>query len=377
MWATRLMRDYLKDAIKVTTDTLRKDMIHRFLRAKVGFKEVELIADQMVKQQKSSKGTREDKYDIVKCLMKKKQNDAEKCLKMSKHKLNESKTSLNKTVRKETIAREEFMEIVDIELNNEWKSGKSKTNDKVDWAVRKYCSKPKPEEVFKGVIVSDKLLEEYETSKHQKMIPKPLFIVISKLIKNSETELSKCSIKERWESMRESRKLEESKALKEIKEIDPEKEHKGTNNKVYDPETKTMDMRNLRATDLKNNKRVKLPELEGDATEIIRKNVRGALKEVFIRYKTKNCDKFGNILKNNLTTKQVEAIRNLKSQMAEDALVCYKTDKTGKLALDTIENYTEKMKKHIKDDEIITYKELKKIENDFNKQSDYWSSRIV
>ena len=164
MWATRLMRDYLKDAIKVTTDTLRKDMIHRFLRAKVGFNEVELIADQMVKQQKSSKGTREDKYDIVKCLMKKKQNDAEKCVKMSKHKLNESKTSLNKTVRKETIAREEFMEIVDIELNNEWKSGKSKTNDKVDQAVRKYCSKPKPEEVFKGVIVSDKLLEEYETN---------------------------------------------------------------------------------------------------------------------------------------------------------------------------------------------------------------------
>ena len=64
--AKRLMRDYLKDAIKVTTDTLRKDMMFRFFRSKVGFKKVEQVADQMVKQQKSCKGTRGEKYDIVK-----------------------------------------------------------------------------------------------------------------------------------------------------------------------------------------------------------------------------------------------------------------------------------------------------------------------
>ena len=43
------------------------------------------------------------------------------------------------------------------------------------------------------------------------------------------------------------------------------------------------------------------------------------------------------------------------------------------MALDTVQNYTEKMKKHIKDDTIISSKDLKKIENYLNKQADYWS----
>ena len=42
--------------------------------------------------------------------------------------------------------------------------------------------------------------------------------------------------------------------------------------------------------------------------------------------------------------------------MSEETLVCYKTDKTGQLAIDTVHNYSEKMKKHIKDDKTITYK---------------------
>ena len=58
MWASRLMRDYLKDAIKVTNDTIRKDMFCRFSQAKIGLKEVEQVADQMVKQFKSSDGSR-------------------------------------------------------------------------------------------------------------------------------------------------------------------------------------------------------------------------------------------------------------------------------------------------------------------------------
>ena len=66
----------------MTTDTLKKDMIFKFLRSKVGFKEVEQIADQMVKKLKSCQGKREDKFDIVKELMKHKKKDSIKCLKL-------------------------------------------------------------------------------------------------------------------------------------------------------------------------------------------------------------------------------------------------------------------------------------------------------
>ena len=54
-------------------------------------------------------------------------------------------------------------------------------------------------------------------------------------------------------------------------------------------------------------------------------------------------------LHNNLDETQMKALKNLKPKIVDENLVCYKTDKTGKLALDTIENYSEK---HIKNDKI-------------------------
>ena len=59
--------------------------------------------------------------------------------------------------------------------------------------------------------------------------------------------------------------------------------------------------------------------------------------------------------------------------MSEENLVCYKTDKTGKFALDTVQNYSEKMVKHIKDDKTVSAKGLKKIENNLNNHAEYWS----
>ena len=90
-----------------------------------------------------------------------------------------------------------------------------------------------------------------------------------------------------------------------MKDIDPEKVKEREEN-VYDRETKSMDMRNLKATDLKNNKMVILPKLEEDDNEIRRNHVSNEPKEVFINYRKKNCDKHGNILKNNLNKNQLE-----------------------------------------------------------------------
>ena len=58
--------------------------------------------------------------------------------------------------------------------------------------------------------------------------------------------------------------------------------------------------------------------------------------------------------------------------MKEDDLVCYETDKTGKFTLDTLENYSNKMEKHIKNDEIINEKKLKTIENKMNNHLEDW-----
>ena len=91
-----------------------------------------------------------------------------------------------------------------------------------------------------------------------------------------------------------------------------------------------------------------------------------------MRYREKHCDKSGNILKNNLNVKQLKSIKELKTKMNSESLVCYKTDKTGKFAIDTIENYSAKMEKHTKNDVDITEKKITTIENILNEHMEYW-----
>ena len=56
--------------------------------------------------------------------------------------------------------------------------------------------------------------------------------------------------------------------------------------------------------------------------------------------------------------------------MKRENLACTETDKTGKLTLDTLENISRKMDKHIKDDKVINEKEFKKLENNLNRHMD-------
>ena len=217
------------------------------------------------------------------------------------------------------------------------------------------------EEVYKGVIVGDKKLEdlEKETSSDKKEsescvyggiklkddlkeildIP-PKHTIFPKLdVEAFETDLQKCEVKCRWQSKIELREQEKLNQKLELKDTGNKTEMK---DKVFATED-SIDFRNLKATDMKHNKRIIMPELDDDEDEIRRSNVKHELKEIFMRYREKNCDKVGNILENNLSGKQVKAIKDLKTKMKQEGLVCYKTDKTGKFAIDTVENYANKI----------------------------------
>ena len=91
----------------------------------------------------------------------------------------------------------------------------------------------------------------------------------------------------------------------------------------------------------------------------------GEFKRIFKDFKNKHCDRFGNLKENNLNAEQRDTIKGLK-------LVCFKTDKTGYLALDTQENFAIKMDKHIENDKVISEKEVKTIENKLNKHTEHF-----
>ena len=130
-----------------------------------------------------------------------------------------------------------------------------------------------------------------------------------------------------------------------------------------------INFRNLKATDLKNNKRITILETGDYAEEIRMNNVKSELKEVYIKYIKENCDDKGNLLENNLSVEQ--AIKELKTRMKNENLVCVETDKTGKLALDTKENYIKKVRKHIDINEVISTKEVTRIENKLNAHAEH------
>ena len=180
------------------------------------------------------------------------------------------------------------MDLVDKELNIIWKKGKEKTKNKVEWAVHKNKAKDNDPELFKGVLIGDKVLEKYE-DKEIKLVTKekkpciygdikvnevqeeilllpPGHQTYPKLkVSDMDLELEKCRIKYKWETMREMRKVEDAKVRNEMEENDVPQKH---NIDVDEKESKGVDFRNLKATDLKNNKRVILPLLEEDETEI-------------------------------------------------------------------------------------------------------------
>ena len=229
--ATWLMRDYMRKAIMLSNHTMTKDTIFKFMKARIGFKDVEKIAENIIYKQKSGDYSRDAKYLVVKDLMKHKMNDSIKCIKTAKKDLKKSNQNLSKVVRRGTIVRNEYMEVVDRELKSLWKEGKAKNEQKLEWISKKV--EPKTDEhvdTFKGVIVDDKLLEDFEDKLTKAKQSKPSALGGIEVNKDEEkvlnippnhstypridmeeikTEIEKCVIKTKWGNMKEQRKNED------------------------------------------------------------------------------------------------------------------------------------------------------------------------
>ena len=85
---------------------------------------------------------------------------------------------------------------------------------------------------------------------------------------------------------------------------------------VYDSETKTFDMRKLRATDVKQNTYVILPKSQGVQYESGLEMRRNKYLSVFRDYVRNNCDEKSR-QKSNLSTKQNRGIKKLKKRISD------------------------------------------------------------
>ena len=139
----------------------------------------------------------------------------------------------------------------------------------------------------------------------------------------------------------------------------------------FDEKSKTFDATNLRNGDIPFRKRIAIPECAEMTTEAKLTLCRERLNEVLKNYKENEMSK-----KTNLTTQQRRGLEKLKKRVKNKEIVCFKTDKSGSMSVDTPSNYIESMKPHLEGTIQSTEEEYEKTEKLLNAHMQTWC-RIV
>ena len=145
---------------------------------------------------------------------------------------------------------------------------------------------------------------------------------------------------------------------------------------VFDSETSTIDLRNLRSTDLPTNsyfhmppaleeeEEIKLQDLKQDLLKATNEYIKEVEEDMAKQRKRKRATKFKNLTQ--------EESRGLEDLMKRDDVVVFQTDKTGRLAVDTKENYIAATLPHIVGDELVDEKEHETLQKEINAHTTMW-----
>ena len=119
-------------------------------------------------------------------------------------------------------------------------------------------------------------------------------------------------------------------------------------NEMYDPESRTFSLARVPATNVPFNKRVKMPTYCDEETEskisYAREKIRKVIKDACT--KSKGCE--------NLDMPEKQGCDSLKERLKSSEIIVYPTDKSGRLSVDSPDNYITSMQKHIRGMEEVT-----------------------
>ena len=207
----------------------------------------------------------------------------------------------------------------------------------------------------------------------------PKFCVRKRLNEEEfDVDLEECIAKVKWEMMGEDMKNEGEKDLADVAIMaihsDEEKEEireyeemmEARQRMVYEAEGKTWSYSRKRVTDTKGNSMVILPgrrkNFQEEANlEMLRAEMRGCFRE----YMRKYCNEKGD-QESNLTRGEARGLKSLKKKFTEGSLVVLPTDKSGRFAIMSNENYMRAGSKHVSKDEIVNEEMISKTQNELN-----------
>ena len=142
----------------------------------------------------------------------------------------------------------------------------------------------------------------------------------------------------------------------------------------FDPETSTIDLRYLRSTDLPFNSFVHMPPPLREEEEIKFQNLKHELVGVTHKYVQENKVKAQREGKEDrkFTNLTVSEERGLESVLKRDDIVVFQTDKSGRMAVDSKENYIRAAEPHVSSDEVVDSKTHVRCQKEINAHSSMW-----
>ena len=187
-----------------------------------------------------------------------------------------------------------------------------------------------------------------------------------------EVDIDLCFTKQRWESSNnESESKDEMNSTFTEKEKEDEEIWAAKSRQVYDPEDNEFDMRRRKVTDIKHNSRVILPKARPPKEEAMYEVRRSEWFKIFQNYKNEACGENGQ-LPSNLTPAQRRGMKKLKKRVDDGEIVVCQTDKSGKLAVMSMELYLQAGLVHTKKDKEVGLETVREVEKICNGHTAMW-----
>ena len=129
----------------------------------------------------------------------------------------------------------------------------------------------------------------------------------------------------------------------------------------YNEDDMEMDINRMKPTDLPFNDKVCMPKALPLEKEIVFQKLKTEIKEIATDMSKKSKDR------SNLQQNEKEGLKSLQTRRNDQDIVCFQTDKSGRWAIDTVENYRTSTVKHIQEGvRQITLEEYQNSEDELN-----------
>ena len=346
---TAMIRMMLKTKKKLQAIYV-KDLLQTLYKRDMGTPEVFHLTKRLCR------GNKYKRKEITRLAMKERLKDAWNVMRKEIYEEQEMWRQLKKIINNKNRIQD-YNEVWYKEKTNNFEDLRKKRRERVKWIAEKYYSPETITDMYKDVHVGDQQLDERfnvqpecygntSISKQEIEILKihPKYTVFDKICKiDCEAEIEKSMTKIRWQKEKEKQETKDK--------------TKVTDRTSYNVEKKEFNFNEARSTDLPFNTETYMPKPLETTDEIKLQCLKNELIKITDEYAENNRNSLSNLSK-----EQKAGLKSLKKRQKNKEIVVFQTDKSGKMIVDSPENYIEGAKAHFQNDDVVTIDEYNTIE---------------